>query len=77
MITIDNLAHRYGLLPSEALARGSSYDLKVMAISNTYHNKMREEQQNKGLKGNKPVVPEAPVLSKEEMIKMIKKVREK
>ena len=26
MITIDNLAHRYHCLPSEALARASTYD---------------------------------------------------
>lgn len=48
-----------------------------MAISTTYHNKMREEHKNKGLKGNTPVPPKAPELSKDEMIRMMKKAREK
>lgn len=33
LLSIDNIASRYGCLPSEVVARGSTFDLKVLALS--------------------------------------------
>tara|TARA_R100000734_G_C3274493_1_gene69616 strand:+ start:249 stop:473 length:225 start_codon:yes stop_codon:yes gene_type:complete len=33
MITLDNMADRYGILPSEALARANTMDLAVLDVS--------------------------------------------
>mgnify|MGYP003652637814 CR=1 FL=1 len=36
LITLDNLAHRYSCLPSEALTRGTTLDLLVLHTSARY-----------------------------------------
>ena len=41
MITIGQLAKTYGLLPSEVLARGSTFDLMVMDVFTTWENHQR------------------------------------
>ena len=33
LLTIDNLAHRYNCLPSQALAMGTTFDLHVLDVS--------------------------------------------
>lgn len=45
LITLDNLAHRYNCLPSEALERCTTFDLKVLDISTKWHN-YKNEQEN-------------------------------
>ena len=70
-VSIDNLAHRYGMLPSEALIRGSSLDFKIMAIASAYQNHINKKGNLTA--DNKPVVP---TLSKEELIEMMKKAKE-
>lgn len=32
-ISLDNLAHRYSILPSEALQRGNTLDFRVMEVA--------------------------------------------
>ena len=44
MITIDNLANRYGFLPSEILEKGSTFDLQVLNVSSKYDAYMRKKQ---------------------------------
>lgn len=36
MLTLDNLAHRYNCLPSEALGRASTLDIYVLDLSARY-----------------------------------------
>lgn len=45
LITLDNLAHRYNCLPSEALERCTTFDLKVLDTSTKWHN-YKVEQEN-------------------------------
>lgn len=33
MITLDRIAHRYGLLPSEVLLRGTTLDLTILDLA--------------------------------------------
>ena len=71
MITIDNIAYRYGLLPSEVLSRASTFDLAVIDASAKWEN-YRHERANKTNKG----VPVAADLSQEQMMAMIRQVKE-
>lgn len=41
MITIGQLAKTYGVLPSEVLARGTTFDLMVMDVFTTWENHQR------------------------------------
>jgi hypothetical protein len=68
ILTIDTLATRYGMLPSEALLRGSTFDLYVMDAAVSYHNYQQKKASNNG-------VETAPELSTEEMLEIMKKAR--
>lgn len=72
LLTLDNLAHRYNLLPSEALSRASTFDLRVMDIRTHYDRKQYEEDQAR--REGKPV-PSRQKLSQEQMMSMIERVR--
>jgi hypothetical protein len=37
ILAIDTLGERYGLLPSEVLARGSTLDMYIMDVALSYH----------------------------------------
>lgn len=71
-LTLDNLAHRYNCLPSQALANATTLDLYVLDISA----KWSKYQQDKVDQGNGFVKP-APKLSVEEMQAMIRNVKER
>jgi hypothetical protein len=72
LLTLDNLAHRYQLLPSEALERASTFDLHVLDLSAKWV-KYQQQQADDEASGKKP----KHNLSKEQMMDMIKRVREK
>jgi len=72
-VTIDNLASRYGFLPSEVLEKGTTFDLQVLDISTQYDIYLREKNDKKKTFTAPPPPPE---LSKEKMDSMIKKVKE-
>lgn len=74
LLTLDNLAHRYNLLPSEALARASTFDLRVMDIRTHFDKKQYEEDQAR--REGRPV-PSRQKLTQEQMLSMIQQVREK
>lgn len=67
LLSIDNLAARYHLLPSEALLRATTFDLHVLDLSTRYQNKLNAEA-----RGESTVTPP----SEEEMMAMLKRVRE-
>lgn len=69
MISLDNLASRYGVLPSEALSRASTLDLKVLDVSAKW-----AKRQNDIAEG-KLTDKVSPKLSQEQMLAMINKVR--
>jgi hypothetical protein len=70
LLTLDNLAHRYHCLPSEALDRATTFDLKVLDASAKYSNH-QHELANERETGKKPI----PKLSTEQMLNMIKEAR--
>lgn len=45
LVTLDNMAHRYHCLPSEALARATTFDLKVLDTGAKY-SKYRHDKDN-------------------------------
>lgn len=71
MLTLDNLAHRYNLLPSEAICRANTFDLFVLDVSARWSNR-REQIAN----GSEPATAK-PQLSQEQMQAMIDRVRNK
>lgn len=69
MITLDNLAHRYNCLPSEALSRATTLDLMVLDVGARWSNKKSAEASGK----KEEII--TPKLSTEEMQAMIDRVR--
>jgi hypothetical protein len=69
-LTIDSVCKRYGLLPSEFLNRGNSFDLYVADIAQQFETYVHNKHINKT-----PDVPPIPDLSESEMMAMIQRVR--
>lgn len=69
LISLDNLAHRYNLLPSEALSRATTFDLRVLDISAKWNKRAQDIADGK--------IPEkaSPKVSQEQMLAMIERVR--
>jgi hypothetical protein len=67
LISIDNLAHRYHCLPSEALERATTFDLYVLDVSSRY-SKYRSEW--------KDGIPPAKMPTQDEMVDMLKRARQ-
>lgn len=75
ILTLDNLAHRYNCLPSQALEKGTTFDLYVLDISakwNRYQNE-RAENEAKGINSTSIT----PKLSVDEMKAMIARTKER
>ena len=70
ILTLDNLAYRYHCLPSEALARSTTFDLYVLDISSKW-NKHRQDVAD----GKAPDHTIPPPLTQEQMQAMIDRVR--
>lgn len=68
LITVDNLAQRYHLLPSECMERATTFDLYVMDIGSRYA-VIREQ------KRNGTYIKPTPKLSQEQMVAMLQKVK--
>jgi len=68
LITVDNLAQRYHLLPSECMERATTFDLFVMEIGSRYA-VVREQ------KRNGTYIKPTPKLSQEEMLAMVKRAK--
>ena len=66
MLSLDNLAHRYGILPTEALMRGSTLDLRILDVSARW-----QQHQQRG-----DPLPKATTLNQQDMLNMLKKAQE-
>lgn len=75
LVTIDNLASRYHLLPSECLLRADTFDIEVLHVSARWEQHQREaiNRQSQGL----GPAPKSPKLTQEQMLGMIKTVKER
>ena len=72
MITLDHLAHRYQCLPSEALSRATTLDLKVLHVSNAWqHHQHQQSQQSADVNAPKVVKK----LTQQQLQAMIDSVR--
>lgn len=71
IITLDNLASKYHCLPSEAIERGTTFDLYVLDVSTKWHNRQHDIAQGRE---SSTITPE---LSVEEMQAMIARVKER
>jgi hypothetical protein len=67
LVSIDALAQRYGLLPTEVLSRASTFDLRVMEVGNRYSNRKQTMSQGGA--------PPAPNLTQKEMERMLAQVK--
>ena len=70
ILTVHNLAKTYKLLPSEALARGTTFDLHILDTFHRYSKYQEAKQSGKG----QP--PPAPRMSQEQMKAMIQKAKQ-
>lgn len=71
VLTLDNLAHRYNCLPSEALARATTLDLYVLDVSAKWSKHQNEKAEGKNSASL------TPNLSIDQMQSMIAKVKER
>jgi len=67
-ITIDNLAHRYGCLPSEIIDRATTFDLEILHISSKWEIESRKRAERGETSTNQP--------SQEEMLDMVKRAKD-
>jgi hypothetical protein len=70
VLTLDNLAHRYNVLPSEALERATTFDLYVLDVSAKWSKYQSDLADGKATKPTQQ-------LSQEQMMEMIKRVKER
>lgn len=66
VLSIDAIAKRYSLLPSEVLDRASTFDLVILDTALSYQKYKQDEAE-----GKKPV----PQLSQDQMKGMLERVR--
>lgn len=67
LLTLDNLATRYHCLPSEAMAKGNTFDLYVLDVSAKWSKHQQDLAEGKS--------PQASKLSQAEMLAMIARAR--
>jgi len=56
---VDQMAHRYGMLPSEILARGTTQDIFVFDVYTTYQQYVNEKQARKHKRAEPPIAKPA------------------
>lgn len=66
ILTLDNLACRYHCLPSEAMAKGTTFDLYVLDVSAKWNKRQQDISEGKTVEHK---------LSQEEMMAMIATAR--
>jgi hypothetical protein len=65
ILQVDGLGKRYGLLPSEILSRGNTFDLYIMDCALTFENYHNKKAANNG----KDPIPEYKPSELEEIFK--------
>lgn len=68
ILQVDGLGKRYGLLPSEVLARGNTFDLYIMDCALTFENFHHKKAMNNGK-------DPTPDYSTDELQNMLQKVK--
>lgn len=70
IVVVDFVAQRYGVLPSQLIAVGSSLDVVVAQTAQDYLNKQQARAQGSNQ------TPNVPELSEKEMLDMIARAKE-
>ena len=63
-VTLDRIGERYGLLPSEVLARATTLDIAVMDVSISYEQMRSDKKQGK-----------TPNMKEEDMLAILEKAK--
>jgi hypothetical protein len=71
ILTLDNLAQRYKCLPSEAMSRATTFDLRVLEVQAQWERRQREIAEGKSPSRA------SPKLSQAEMTAMLERVRQR
>lgn len=69
ILQVDGLGKRYGLLPSEVIKRGNTFDLYIMDAALTFENYHNKKAANNG----KPPVPD---YTEEELMVLLNKAKQ-
>jgi hypothetical protein len=69
ILMIDSLGKRYGMLPSEALERGNTFDLYIMDAALSFENFHHKKSMNNG-------VDPLPEYTPDELLAMFNKNKE-
>jgi len=69
ILQLDGLGKRYGLLPSEVLSRGNTFDLYIMVAALTFENYHHQKAANNG----KAPIPD---YTEEELMVLLNKARQ-
>ena len=70
LLSIHNIAERYGQLPSHVLASADTFDMHVLDLATRY------EARQQAIRDGKPL-PVSPNITQERMLDMIKQVKER
>ena len=71
ILTLDNLAQRYKCLPSEALDRATTFDLRVLEVQSQWERRQRD------IAEGKQSAKASPKLSQQQMQAMIDRVKQR
>lgn len=71
LLTVHNLAEKYGLLPSEIMDRATTFDLHCLDLNARYTRYQQEQEERR--QGKKST----PQLTEQEMKSMIERVKNK
>jgi hypothetical protein len=69
ILQVDGLGKRYGLLPSEVLSRGNTFDLYIMDCALTFENYHNRKAMNNG----KDPIPDYTTDELQNMLSKVKK----
>jgi hypothetical protein len=72
VLTVNNLAKTYKLLPSEVMERGNTFDLYVMDIATRYE-RYQQQKSQEGFGQGSPLPRRMP--STKEMMEMLKRAK--
>lgn len=71
---VDQMAKRYGVLPSELISRGTTQDIWVFDVAVSYEHYQNEKQRRK--QGGTPSLPQAATPEMAERLKEFKQKNE-
>jgi len=69
ILQVDGLGKRYGLLPSEVIARGNTFDLYIMDCALTFENYYNKKAAN----GGKDPIPD---YTQDELMTLLNKAKQ-